>query len=132
MASTAIHNVITRPMSAAVAAIKFTSTNLSTSSTQAYRSLAFGTPVNQISAQALYTSTAASASITLRFDGSLLPAAGWTAIKSTVWTSTQAGTVRSILAPSSRCYSHLRVVITDFSSQPGANLADVTIALAAR
>ena len=129
MASTTIQDVTVRPLSAPLGAIKaLYSTNLSTSSTATGRTIALGTAAYAISAQAI-VSTGGSPKVTFSIDGSLNPSGGWTALKSTTWTTTQAGTVRLVqgASTSAKPVTHLRVRITDVTTTASTGLGDATV-----
>lgn len=129
MASTAIANVSMRPLSGPVGSIMaLKTTNASTSSTATGRTIGLGHAVLAVSAQAIVSTGTA----TITVEGSLASSGGWTTLKSTSWTSTQAGVVRSIVgaSTSAKPVTHLRARITDMSTAPGAGGADVTVWLA--
>lgn len=129
MASTAIANIAVSPLSGpsgSIMALK--STNTSTSSTATGRTIGLRHAVLAVSAQAIVSTGTA----TITVEGSLASSGGWTTLKSTAWTSTQAGVVRLIQAASTTAkpVTHLRARITDMSTAPGAGGADVTVWLA--
>lgn len=129
MSSTAIASFPTRPVTAAVGAIQaFRSTNMSTAASTG-RTLAFPTAVRQITAQTVLGTTG-STKATVTFKGSLYPTGGWTTLKSTTWTSTQAGTLRIIATSTSRPVTHLKVEV-DLSTTVSTALPDCAVWLAA-
>ncbi len=130
MASTDIHDITVRPISAPLGSIKMiAATNASTTSTATSRTISLQTACYAISAQAVVSTGTA----TVTFEGSLVPSGGWTTLKTTSWTSTQGGTVRLIqgASTSAKPVTHLRARITDMSTAPGAGGADVTVWVAA-
>lgn len=118
----------TRPVSAPLGSIRaFHSTNVSTAASTG-DTIALPTAVRQVTAQTV-VSTGGSTKATVTVSGSLAPSGGWTTLKSTTWTTTQASVMRVITSSTARPLTHLKVSV-DLSTTASTGRGDVDVWLA--